>query len=116
MKASILAGLLYAEAHCELADDWHWLTAPADIPALSPQVIRRLRHEYVVGDEAAVIPVHEGRRGHPVLLPGSAKRQLATLSHEARFDAIFEQIPTREIPCGVEALGRDLDTPEDFEA
>src|SRR5262245_23183296 len=68
MRATVERGLAWIEEpYSPKASDW-WLLAPGDHPAFTAEVVRQL---LAVVDESAscsvVVPVHEGRRGHPVL-------------------------------------------------
>src|SRR2546430_1525214 len=46
-----------------------WILAPADHPLLDPAVIDRLLAAWRASSGKILIPVHQGRRGHPTIFP-----------------------------------------------
>jgi len=91
-----------------------FLIALADMPALRSETVGLLRKTFSrTGDRAIVAPVHDGRRGHPVLFAGVYRGELAALEG----DSGARQVIRRHGDCLVEVavqdpgVLRDLDTP-----
>jgi molybdenum cofactor cytidylyltransferase len=61
-----------------------------------------------------IVPCHQGRRGHPVLLPWSLAGEVAALGVGEGVNAILARHDVVEIACGPEAVAADIDTPADF--
>lgn len=114
MKASIAAGLYW------LRDRWHpqpaepWLTAPADLPELSADGIDALLEAYLPGSDVALVPVHQGKEGHPALLAWSAADELQRLGTDEGLKHLLARLPARRIECAEGSTGADLDTPDDY--
>jgi molybdenum cofactor cytidylyltransferase len=118
MRATIEHGLTWVEEH------WHpdasdpWLLVPADHPTLEPEVVRSLLREYERRGEASIlVPVHGGKRGHPVVL---AWEHIAGIRRHPAGEGLNTYLrrhaaATREIAAGSPEILRDLDTPEDYE-
>jgi molybdenum cofactor cytidylyltransferase len=83
----------------------------ADLP-----LVRRELFEALLRLEAeVVVPVHLGRRGHPVLLgPAVAGRILETDPATGIMREIIREFPVHELPWYDDTILRDVDTPEDF--
>ena len=118
MKASVCLGLeSIAHRYAPRASD-AWLVAPADLPTLSAETINRVIAAHATNAAAAsariVVPVHNGRRGHPVLFPWLLAEQVKSLPEDAGLNRLLSEFSPQEIDCGAEALPADLDTPDDY--
>jgi molybdenum cofactor cytidylyltransferase len=91
---------------------------PVDIPLVRILTIRDLLKAYRGGSSKIVVPVFQGRRGHPPLISAGYRKEI--LSYCAgdglrgffgKHDHFFEQV---EVPD--EMILFDLDTPADYEA
>jgi molybdenum cofactor cytidylyltransferase len=109
MLLSIRLGLESVPANARAVFVW-----PADHPAVSPATLELLAGR---ADPArALLPTHEGRRGHPALvgrelLPAIAAippREGLRLLWRTRADAVVE------IPVDDPGVVRNVDTPEDY--
>jgi molybdenum cofactor cytidylyltransferase len=118
MRATVQLGLTRIE---ELArpepGDW-WLLAPADHPALSAAVIHQL---LVAAFEATscsvIVPVHVGRRGHPVMLRWRHARGIRLLNPGEGINMYLRSLEseTHEVPITDPGILADLDSPEDYQ-
>lgn len=117
MKASVSIGLRYLDEKVHPGDGDAWLLAPADLPWLSVNVINRLVAEHATCDfHRILVPVHAGRRGHPVLFPWNVVARVNELGPDEGINALLDAEPTEEIgPCDETILG-DLDTTPDYRA
>jgi molybdenum cofactor cytidylyltransferase len=116
MRASLLAGLAYAERVWRPEADWIWLVAPADMPLLSAQAINAVCEGCLpnADRDRVVIPVYAGRRGHPVALPWRLADELRELPAGSGLRDLIARHPQREIPLADPQVALDLDTPEDW--
>lgn len=89
------------------------IIALCDYPLVQPATVTRLLESHLAEPHRIVIPVHGGRRGHPVLLPRPVLEELQgslTLKDLVRLD------PSRLLGIEVDDPGVliDMDTPEDY--
>ena len=112
MLSSALAGL------AALSPGWGRVAlSPADIPGLSAPVLRRLltRLPPPAPDEV-VVPASDGRRGHPLVVPGGLVNLLLSWDPGRRLSDVLREpgVVVRELPgFGPEVL-RDVDVPSDL--
>jgi molybdenum cofactor cytidylyltransferase len=115
MRATVERGLDWIEERFSpRPDDW-WLLAPADHPAFTAEVVRQL---LATGDfsGSVVVPVHEGRRGHPVMLRWRHVVSIRVLPPDRGINSLLRELAseTRELPVNAPGILADLDTPEDY--
>jgi molybdenum cofactor cytidylyltransferase len=116
MRATVEQGLAWMEEQWRPCDDDPWLLVPADHPTLDPELIRVLLREYQDGEAPIVIPVHEGKRGHPAVL---AWQHVAGIRRHPAGEGLntylrLHTAQTREVATASAEILRDLDTPEDY--
>lgn len=114
MKASVQAGLQYAEANERPSAEDVWLMAPADLPAISSEVIRCLLRAHEADRQHVLVAGHLGRSGHPVLFPWRYASKVAELADDEGLNCLVERSGAVVIECGERALCADLDTPDDY--
>ena len=114
MKASIAAALQYLEERRAPTAADVWLTAPADLPELSPGVIVKLLQAYDRAAPQIIRPMHADRFGHPTLLPWSTKNEVGKIPADRGLDYLFERLPFAIVEAGPECLAADVDTPADY--
>jgi molybdenum cofactor cytidylyltransferase len=115
MRATVEAGLAHVEQlyHPD-PRDW-WLLAPADHPVLSAAVVRELLAVGGAARESVVVPVHEGRRGHPTLVRWPLAAAVRAIPAGRGINSLLREYETLELVVGDPAILTDLDTPEDYE-
>lgn len=91
-----------------------WLTAPADMPFLSAELIDALLDAARQCDAPIVAPRVAGRRGHPVLLRWPLAEELRQLAPGSGLHALTRRHEVREIDWPDARILEDLDTPEDY--
>ncbi len=88
-----------------------------DMPKLKPETLTQMLGalDYKGGHDI-VVPVHNGRRGHPVLFAARYFTRLCALSGDTGARAILNAHPERVIAVPVDDPGTllDIDTPEDL--
>jgi molybdenum cofactor cytidylyltransferase len=118
MRATVEAGLRWLEERFRPRPDDRWLLVPADHPTLDPLVVRTLlRRRAAAPDRSIVVPMHEGRRGHPTLIDWKHVAGMRALPAGQGLNAYLRQhaAETLEVPVGSADILSDLDTPEDYE-
>jgi molybdenum cofactor cytidylyltransferase len=70
------------------------------------------------GGAAIVVPVHQGRRGHPVILDGSFREEMEQLTGDAGARHILERASGSivEVELPGDGFLVDIDDPDDYEA
>jgi CTP:molybdopterin cytidylyltransferase MocA len=118
MRATVEQGLRWIEQTWRPGADDPWLLVPADHPTLDAELVRSLLREYGRrGDASIIVPVHGGKRGHPVVL---AWRHVAEIRRHPTDEGLNTYLrlhawATRELAVASAEILRDLDTPEDYE-
>jgi molybdenum cofactor cytidylyltransferase len=119
MKASVRAALAHLQTLKPNPDD-AWLVAPADIPGITAQRINAMIAAYESDArerprEADLwVPIHDGRRGHPILGRWGVWGVLDELGENEGLSALFQRLRVREVELSSASLD-DVDTPADYE-
>src|SRR5690606_17535852 len=94
------------------------LMTPADHPVIHPDTLQQLLAGFEADRYAIHLPVHEGRRGHPVLLPWQLARQVRNLPEGTGVNALraLPGVQTIEHQVRHPSILWDLDTPADYQA
>ena len=92
-----------------------WLVALADMPWIGPETIRQIAAELARGADC-VVPVHQGRRGHPVGFGRSFGPDLERLGSDEGARSILCRQPHRIHRIEVDDPGilLDIDEPGDL--
>jgi molybdenum cofactor cytidylyltransferase len=89
-----------------------WLVLPADLPLVRASTLRAvagaLRHH------AVVVPVHAGRRGHPVGFAAVCGEGLAALGGPQGAAPVVRAHGAMELPVDDEGVVTDVDTVQDL--
>jgi CTP:molybdopterin cytidylyltransferase MocA len=113
MFASIRAGLLAAR---DLDPAAHVVLQPGDHPEVSPATLAMLADESRRQPSCAVMPAHQGRGGHPVLIPPNVVSRVLSSECPAGLGEFWTAHP--EICVRVvfddPAVVRDVDRPSDL--
>lgn len=114
MKDSVELGLRYVATKYQPSTSDVWLLAPADMPTIAPQVVQSLLAAHDVRHPSILVPHHQGRPGHPVLIPWPLAEHVSRLGKNEGINMLVNRGPTRSIECGELAIPADLDTPSDY--
>ncbi|MGE3821449.1 MAG: NTP transferase domain-containing protein [Isosphaeraceae bacterium] len=92
------------------------LLTPADSPGLQPSTVRQVLERARAEPDRIVVPIVEGRRGHPVALPWTLAREVRQLPAGVGVNALIAERAGRivELPVDDPGVIADLDTPEDY--
>ncbi|MGA2256998.1 MAG: nucleotidyltransferase family protein [Thermoguttaceae bacterium] len=112
MLASIRCGLAAMPAACRAV-----LVALGDQPAITAELIDAMIDSFSNEGRRIVVPVHAGRRGHPLLLDRRYRSEILTGYDRvglrgllaAHGDDVFE------LPVSTSAVLSDIDYPEDYQ-
>jgi molybdenum cofactor cytidylyltransferase len=88
-----------------------------DQPAISPAVTNAVIEAYNESLHGIVIPVHDHRRGHPLLVDYKYKREIERLDLEQGLRSLMHHFPQDVLEVDVNEPGilTDIDTPEDYD-
>jgi molybdenum cofactor cytidylyltransferase len=114
MKQSVSLGLARLTERFQPSADDAWLLAPADLPGITPEVIRVVMDCYDEKPGRIVTPVCRGKRAHPIALPWSTTLRLDMLGADQGINAIVKAGPVSELNIDLADLLDDLDTPGDY--
>ena len=86
-----------------------------DHPVVEPSTIDVLVHNF--SGNRIVVPVFNGRRGHPVLFAREVLQEILALPPSQGANIVVRKDPGRIVEVSVDSPGIlvDIDTPEDFE-
>lgn len=92
------------------------VVAPADLPALRPATVADLLARFSASGAPLAVPVHGGRRGHPLLVAPELVAEIDLLDPAVGLRQLLARHPAEvlEVETGDAGVLRDVDTPEDF--
>jgi len=95
-----------------------FLIWPVDHPLVKTETVDLLLERQSRANPALVLPVHDGRRGHPVLFDAGLAMELmeAPASEGARAVVRTHREDRIEVPVDDPGVITDIDTPEAYEA
>lgn len=90
------------------------IMALVDHPLIAPETVDALIAAFEATGRPIVVPVHAGRRGHPVLFAARLVPELlaAPLDEGARAVVRAHAAEVLEVPCAAPGVLADIDTPE----
>ncbi len=118
MRATVEFGLTAMEQRWRPDAAEPWLLVPADHPTLDSRIVNQLLREYERRGAASIlVPVYEGKRGHPAML---AWHHVEGIRRHPAGEGLNTYLrkhaaATREVAVPSREILRDLDTPEDYE-
>ncbi|MBT6407647.1 MAG: NTP transferase domain-containing protein, partial [Rhodospirillaceae bacterium] len=90
-----------------------------DMPGIDVDIINRLTNAFRdSGGRAICVPVHDGKKGNPVLWPREFFPDILDLTGDAGARRMLDQFKDRVVEVAVDQAGilMDVDTPEDLNA
>jgi molybdenum cofactor cytidylyltransferase len=87
-----------------------------DQPTIPAWVIDHLIDAYKISGKGIIVPVFQGRRGHPVLFDCKYRDEVAALDHTVGLRALVHGHPddVEEVIVESSAILKDIDYPEDY--
>jgi molybdenum cofactor cytidylyltransferase len=110
LSSSLKAGIAAASAAASGA-----LVLLGDMPRITSDHIDRLIAAFDAADgQAIIVPVHEGRRGNPILWPKAFFAEMLQLDGDSGAKRLLglHAGNVREVDLGTDAIFADIDTPE----
>jgi len=111
MSTSIAAGLKQIDDRAEAV-----MLVLADQPFVDNRVVNRLIEQFYAHNKGIVIPIHQGRRGHPVIFAIKYKAELRRLRGDVGGREVIEKHPDDILEVAVDSPGIniDIDTVSDY--
>jgi CTP:molybdopterin cytidylyltransferase MocA len=117
MFSSVCAGLCATTPDCEAI-----FIHPVDVPLVRPQTLHLLADAAAKASNArgrlscpaVLIPRHNGKEGHPPLLPAIFKDSVLSYSGEGGLRAALAALPLRPVDTPDSFVLEDMDTPNDY--
>lgn len=111
MSSSVICGIKNAPAGAEA-----FMLLLGDQPFITPAIIDRVLDEYQKSKPGIVIPVYNGKRGHPVIFSAKYKPELLAIADNGA-KAVVNNHPgdVLEIPLDAPEILTDIDTPQDYQ-
>lgn len=93
-----------------------YLICLGDQPGIELGAIDAVLGGAVEAGEGIIIPSYRGKRGHPIVIRRSYRREILSLPKESGLNQVTRGYPedTLEIPVADEQILRDMDTPADY--
>jgi molybdenum cofactor cytidylyltransferase len=89
-----------------------------DQPSIESSVVERLIETYGNGSaDEILIPSHEKRAGHPILIPAAFWKRILDLPTDGSLRDVTQSdaSPARFVEVGTDSILRDINTPEEYE-
>lgn len=89
---------------------------PGDHPAVSAPTVRALLAAFAAGGHALLVPVHAGRRGHPLVFSARFREEILTRHDATGLRGLLREHAgdVAEWPAPDASVLCDLDTPADY--
>jgi molybdenum cofactor cytidylyltransferase len=87
-----------------------------DQPQISGVVAKKVMDAWIKSGKGIVIPVFDGKRGHPALIETKYKIDIENLNPEKGLRSLYQKITNdiNEVECNSPEILRDIDTVEDY--
>lgn len=111
MLSSVICGISDVPDEADAA-----LIILGDQPQISTEVIDEVISAWQQSGKGIIIPVFNGKRGHPVLIEKRYHHEIKRLDPEAGLRSLYGKFAgdIYEVECGTSSILRDLDTPDDY--
>lgn len=89
---------------------------PGDQPLISPAITDMLISAYRNSSRGIIIPVHNGRRGHPLLVGSRYRNEIMLLDNNEGLKGLAQKFPedVLEVEVGTPDILTDIDTQDDY--
>lgn len=117
MRASVEHGLEAIAAQHQPDPEDGWLLIPADHPILLPEVLEHLVRQWQATSAALMVPVFDGRRGHPLFGRWHLLDEIRRIPANRGLNHLVQNhaADLLEVPVDDDSVLIDLDTPADYE-
>ncbi len=113
MSTSIVTGLNLIDDRTQAV-----MLVLADQPLVDSKIINRLIEEFCKHNKGIIVPVYQGRKGHPVIFSIKYKKELLGLTGDTGGKQIINQHPDDilKVAVGSESINIDIDTMNDYQS
>ena len=113
MSTSIVTGLSLIDDKTQAV-----MLVLADQPLVDSKTINRLIEEFCKHNKGIIVPVYQGRKGHPVIFSTKYKKELLGLTGDIGGKQIINQHPDDilEVAVDSESINIDIDTMNDYQS
>jgi len=110
MSSSVKCGVKNAPAGAEA-----YMLLLGDQPFIGPAIINRVLDAYQKSKLSIVIPVYNGKRGHPVIFDAKYKDELLAIADRVARAVLDNHLrDILEVPLEAPEILTDIDTPQDY--
>ncbi|MHC4067252.1 MAG: nucleotidyltransferase family protein, partial [Planctomycetota bacterium] len=111
MLSSVRCGLGALKPECEVI-----LVALGDQPAVTAELVDAMAESFATVKQRIVVPVHRGRRGHPLLFSAEYRQEILTGHDDLGLRGLLCAHPDDvfELPVPSAGVLSDIDCPEDY--
>ncbi|MBM3476939.1 MAG: nucleotidyltransferase family protein [Armatimonadetes bacterium] len=111
MLTSVRCGLRAVPHDCRAV-----VVVLGDQPGLSSELVDALIDAHFASGKGLVVPGHDGKRGHPLLLSIGYREQVLTEYDRVGLRGLLRDhaVDVLEVPAGSSAATSDMDHPEDY--
>jgi molybdenum cofactor cytidylyltransferase len=111
MSSSVKCGIKNAPSGAEA-----FMLLLGDQPFISPVIINRVLDEYQKNKYGIVIPVYNGKHGHPVIFAAQYRPELLAIADQGAKTVVNNHLrDILEVPLDVPEILTDIDTPQDYQ-
>jgi len=111
MDSSVKCGIKNTPADTEA-----YMLLLGDQPFISPDIINQLLDVYEMRKHGIVIPVYDGKRGHPVIFDAKYKQELLSIGDQGAKAVVNNHISDIfEVNVESANILTDIDTPQDYQ-
>jgi molybdenum cofactor cytidylyltransferase len=111
MLSSVISGFRALPGNAEAA-----IVFLGDQPQIPTGVIKKVVDSWLDTDNGIIIPVFNGKRGHPVMISMKYREDIENLDPKNGLRQLMDKKKKDivEVECGRPEILRDIDTPEDY--
>jgi molybdenum cofactor cytidylyltransferase len=112
MLSSVRCGLRALPPQCRAV-----LVALGDQPSITSALVDEMLRAFAAGGRDILVPVHQGRRGHPILLSLRFRDEVLSRYDDVGLRGLLRAHPddVLELPAASDAILWDMDRPEDYQ-
>ena len=112
MLSSVRCGLRFLPRPCQAI-----LVALGDQPAITSKLVDDLLLAFANSGKGILVPVHDGKRGHPVLFSATYREEILTHYDDEGLRGLLRAHPgdVHEIAVGTPSILTDMDYPEEYQ-
>jgi molybdenum cofactor cytidylyltransferase len=112
MLSSVRCGLRALPPDCEAV-----LIALGDQPSITADLVARIVHAFYASGRGIIVPVHGGKRGHPLLFSARYSQEVLTRYDDLGLRGLLRAHPEDvfELPADSASVLSDMDYPEDYQ-